>query len=117
MTGQNPMRTRDCMNVALALLGCCVPALLAAQSGVPQARPIGRAVRVTTAPVLHAGVFDQAKRDQPADRGVKRAGAHAKFIAGAAGNVENDAVAVAILACEREQDVELLRRQGEEITG
>lgn len=72
---------------------------------------------MTTTSVVDAGVFDEAERDQPADRGVKRAGAHAKFVTGAAGNVENDAVAVAILACQREQDVELLRRKREKIPG
>ena len=66
---------------------------------------------VTTTSVVYAGVFDQAERHQPSDRGVERAGAHAEFIAGAARDVENDAVAVAILDGQRQQDVELLRRK------
>ena len=52
MTGQTRNRKVDRMNFRLTLLASCVPALLAAQSVIPPARPAARAVRVATAPLL-----------------------------------------------------------------
>ena len=46
------------MNVALTLLACGIPSLLAAQSGTAPARPTGKAVRVATAPQLDGRLDD-----------------------------------------------------------
>src|SRR5687767_10996468 len=53
------------MNVALAVLGCCAPALLAAQAVGSQPRPTGRAVRVATAPLLDGRLDDAVWAQAP----------------------------------------------------
>lgn len=53
------------MNVALTLLACCAPALLAAQSVVAPPRPTGRAIRVAAAPLLDGRLDDAVWADAP----------------------------------------------------
>ena len=57
---------------------------------------------------------DERAVDQAGERGVERAGAEAQRTAGAGGDVAEDRIAVPWRVSQRQQDVELLRRQRQE---
>jgi len=83
-----------------------------AEGGAPGRRqPIVPASGIVI--VAPAGFLDQRERGEPANGGVKRAGAESDGAVRSLVDVQDDAVSVPIFVSEREEDVELLRRKRE----